>query len=455
MTSLLRNSFILFLDGIILSIGGWMFWLIISRLSDSSSIGIATTILSIASFLSSFATLGLEYPILKKASNRIKINFGSILAIELIVHAVLSIPILIYFIGLGEPYSFSEIVIGIALLFSIGIGFIAKHVLLGVMDAKFVLTTDVLGTILKFAITLALLPTLGLLAILLGILLQQIFLCLIMLYQSIRKTSLVFVPLRALKGDLYHGIVNLPSKAAKIIILNLSVVVLAAAGVQYAEVGVFYILLMISIAAASLASSLAVMSIPAFSIDGKDYSNTSLRLGLAISVPLLSLLVAAPEYVLTIVNPNYTSYSDSLIILGFSMVGYIITLNAITKANNYLDLRLLILLGITETVVFLILFFVLDPLNLVLVSTSVLAAYISTSIMALSRMKTDAIITCLICTGAIFSSWLIRFVLELITGNTAIAISLGIISSITVVLISRTLTFRELRNIAYEIIQQR
>lgn len=453
MTRLISSSFLLFVDGLILSIGGWLFWLLVSRYVEPSSIGISTAVFSLVGFVSSFATLGLEYPILKKTIDN-KIDFGSVLILELIVHTLLSVPVVIYLVSLGSPLSLTEITIGVIMFFSIGMGFIAKHALLGIMDSTFVLVVDIMGTVVKFAATFALLPFGGILAILLGMLLQQVFLGLAMTYRASSKTNFRYSSLKKLIPDLHHGIVNLPSKTAKVLILNLSIVVLAAAGVQYSDVGIFYILLMIAVAASGFASSLAMMSIPASTLGQKDYSGTSLRFGLAISIPVLSLIVAAPKLVLQIVNPSYLPYADSLVVLGFSMVGYIITLNVITKANINRDLKLLIILGVTEASTFLVLFLILGTENLILTSLAVLVAYTLTSAVGLMKMPKNTIIVSAICSLALIVSWLTSIYVSEIIKNDAVGSLAGITVSVVVILGSRVISFTEIRGILHAIVSR-
>ena len=61
-------SFFLFLDNFLVSIGGWIFWLVISKLTSSSELGLAVTVYSLVILVTTLTQLGLEYPLLKKCS---------------------------------------------------------------------------------------------------------------------------------------------------------------------------------------------------------------------------------------------------------------------------------------------------------------------------------------------------------------------------------------------------
>jgi len=60
-------SILLFLDNLLVSAGGWIYWLIISKIVTASEIGLAITVCSLVILVTSIAHLGIEYPLLKKS----------------------------------------------------------------------------------------------------------------------------------------------------------------------------------------------------------------------------------------------------------------------------------------------------------------------------------------------------------------------------------------------------
>jgi hypothetical protein len=79
------------------------------------------------------------------------------------------------------------------------------------------------------------------------------------------------------------GVVNTPFTLSKVFVIYLSVVLLALLGVSASDTGVFYICLMISIIGGSLASSIALMVIPASTRANTDLSADGIRIGLGLT----------------------------------------------------------------------------------------------------------------------------------------------------------------------------
>ncbi len=88
--SLTTNKFIgqgmlFFTDQILVSVTNWLYWIVVSRLASTSEIGQATSVYSLVLLISTVSQIGLEYPLLKKASLPHSQILGTALAIELIL----------------------------------------------------------------------------------------------------------------------------------------------------------------------------------------------------------------------------------------------------------------------------------------------------------------------------------------------------------------------------------
>ena len=84
----------LFIDGLALSLGNWIYWLIISKMVLTSEVGQATTIVSLVLLGTSIAQMGLQYPLLKSAHSQPKI-IGTTLVIELLLVIIL-VPVVFF-----------------------------------------------------------------------------------------------------------------------------------------------------------------------------------------------------------------------------------------------------------------------------------------------------------------------------------------------------------------------
>ena len=79
------SSILLFFDQLLVAIGNWIYWLVISKISSTIEIGQATTIFSLALLVTTITQLGLEYPLLKRSSTHQHQILGTALVIEVAI----------------------------------------------------------------------------------------------------------------------------------------------------------------------------------------------------------------------------------------------------------------------------------------------------------------------------------------------------------------------------------
>ena len=61
---------ILFIDQLVVAAGGWLYWIVLTKIVSTSVVGQVTTAFSFVILASTLIQLGLEYPLLKRASIR-------------------------------------------------------------------------------------------------------------------------------------------------------------------------------------------------------------------------------------------------------------------------------------------------------------------------------------------------------------------------------------------------
>src|SRR5918912_817252 len=89
---------LLFLDQLLVALGGWIYWLLIVSKISSTEVGQVTAIYSLVALISTLTQLGLEYPLLKRSfTQRCKI-FVTVLVIEIIITLAV-VPIIPYVIS--------------------------------------------------------------------------------------------------------------------------------------------------------------------------------------------------------------------------------------------------------------------------------------------------------------------------------------------------------------------
>jgi O-antigen/teichoic acid export membrane protein len=282
--------------------------------------------------------------------------------IEMIITAA-SIPLVLYAIsGLyGESLQeFAWLAIGM-LVFS-SLSFVSRFALLGVTDVKNVLIFDLLGTAVKFVVGYSLVFSgFGTFGILLSFLMPALLLAGGTLFAAKRSFSFRLGDMNLIRELLKDGIVNAPSKLSRVLVLSLGIVLLALFGVNSSETGIFYIAMMISMAAGGFALNMAYMVLPASSQSNVDLSSGSLRLGLTFTAPIIAALLTAPAAILSVIGEEYAAQGSVLLILSVGVLPSIISANAISKLNNLGKSKELILIGSVQLAAFFVVFYVLVP----------------------------------------------------------------------------------------------
>jgi O-antigen/teichoic acid export membrane protein len=376
------SSMLLFIDQILLAAGGWTYWLIISKIASASEIGEATSLYNLVLLGSTLTMLGLEYPLLRRSSLERSQILGTTLVIELLI-SIASLPIVIYVINnFYQEELIPFIWLTTAMFVFSSLGLVPRFALLGISDARSVLTIHAMSIGIRFVAGFALVIIgFGTLGIILSFLLQFLFGAVVTLAIAKKKFSLKIGDFAYIKSILKEGLINSPSKLSYMVIFNLSIVLLASYGINSSEIGVFYIALMISTVAGSLGASMAFMAIPASSQSNLDLTSSSTRISLGLSAPLIAVLIVAPESILSIIGSEYVSAGMMLSILSLGVLPYVMTMNAISKFNNLGRPRKLILIGSVQILAFIVCFAILVPAYGTMgASLSVFVAFASSAI---------------------------------------------------------------------------
>ena len=126
---------LLFLDQLLVALGGWIYWLAIVSKISSSEVGQVTAIYSLVALISTLIQLGLEYPLLKRSFSERRQILVTLLAIELVI-TMLVVPIVPYIISnvfqksSQGLFKFNWIAVGIFIVSSVS--FVSRFALLGV-----------------------------------------------------------------------------------------------------------------------------------------------------------------------------------------------------------------------------------------------------------------------------------------------------------------------------------
>lgn len=439
---------LLFIDQLLVAVGGWAYWIVISKFASTSEIGHATTIYSLVLMVTTITQLGFEYPLLRKSITHRSSILGTIIVMEMAITTA-SIPFILYAVNslYGESLQdFTWLAVGI-LVFS-SLFFVSRFALLGVSDAKNVLIYDLLGTVVKFVAGYVLVFSgFGTLGILISFLLHGILIAGGTLLVAKRSFSLK-LDTKFAKEALRDGLVNTPSKLSRMFILSLSIVFLAFYGISSSETGIFYIAVMISIAAGGFASSIAFMVIPASTASKTDLSSGSMRLGLSFTAPIIAALLTAPGAILSIIGAEYAAEGTVLLALSIGILPSAIAANAISRFNNLGRSKELLLIGCVQLAAFFAAFYVLVPQYGILgAAYAMTIAFVCSAIpaMILSERRITRYIG--VSVTSIAAGWAIGY---LITGIASMHPMIAIVASIAISLV----VIFKLKNVSISEIKQ-
>ena len=455
----MNASVFLFLDVIVIAAGGWLYWLVISKLITISEVGASTSVYSLVVLTATVIGLGLEYPLLKRTSVDGSKVLSSALLIE-IAATIAAIPLMIYIlIDFYHHELQSYDLIAVTMLISITLGFVARYALLGISASKTILVIDTISTILKFVTGyLLVLYGFGTLGVLFSFMLQALVASTTTLILARKLFGFSIANFRYIFDVIKNGVVNMPSIFSRTLIVSLSIVLLASFGIETSDIGIFYIALMISIVTGGLISSTSYMVIPASSIAKSDLTTSSMRIGLSLTVPIIALLLSSPQFVLSLVGPEYSSGYLILIILAAGIIPFAIATNSISRFN-YLDMPgKLLFVGCLQIFGFIVGFIILVPvLSTVGAALSILISYTLSCIPALIwsekillRYLLNAVIAVL---GGVAIS---QFIDMLTPEGIIIDIALALISvfvSLIIIFVLKNTTVQEVRTLIKTIVK--
>ena len=449
-----RTGFWLFIDFIVMGVGGWAFWLIVSTITTPNEIGYAITVISLIGLITGISGLGLDYALLREVSQGKGSTYGTAMAFQSLL-LLAALPLLLL-VGLSiYGISFAPYMMpGAMVLILFGPSFVSRSSALGLLESRKVLFYDTLGIVARIIAGVGLVILgLGGLGIVTAGLVQQALIAIGLTALCYGKIGFRLAGMGTLKNLLRLGLSNYPARISGLVTTSLSVVLLAAITGNPSSVGVFFMALVISWVAGGFATSLAIMAIPASANKNSDTTATTLRLGLCLTAPIVAALISSPRLVLSLLGEAYVLGHNTLAILATAVIPAIVIANAVAKLNHLKDLRRLILLGGIQLASLLALFFLLvEPFGATGAALAILTSSVITSIPSLRWLGKAALKPALISSTAVIAGWLVGSALA----QTPQPISLlsALASSTAVIFIGRGVTPTELLHLVKTIRSQ-
>jgi O-antigen/teichoic acid export membrane protein len=454
------SSLTLFLDQLLVAGGNWFYWLIISRIATTNEIGQATTIYNLIVLFAIITELGLEYPILKGSSTHLYQIFGTSLII-ISVTTVIAIPMIFYLINNIYEESFRIYVwITIAIFILFSQCFVPRFALLGISAVRSILVIDSIGTCVRFTVAYVLIVAgYGTLGLLLSLLVQFLFIAAVSLSLAYKTFGFSIGKIKYAKEVFRDAIVNMPSKLSWMLVFSLSTSLLAPFGVETSEIGVFYIILMVSFVAGGLVSSMAQMNIPTSAVSKIDQSSNSTRIGMILTSPLIVALTVSPKSILLNLGTQYLSAETILLILAIGIFPFSIVINTISKFN-YLGQSIKVLfIGSIQISAFFVSFLIFAPLYGTLgAAISILIGYIASSIPSMIWSERALRLYIVNFGIALLLSCVLGRVLDLLVGNyinPIVTILTSVIILFIVSIVLKNTSISEIREVLKTVVNTR
>jgi len=296
----------IFLGSLAISLMGFVFWLVIARVAGVENVSIVSVSMSSALMASILVSVGMNIAVIREVAfkgARAFIASLTLASIASIVAASLSI-LLIHGLGYDHLIPIASL-LAISYVLSIPV----LYSLIGMERSRSYFTATLAGSIAKLSVgtTLAALG-LGALALLLGYLAHPLTASLL----TLTYLSFLHIP-KTRREDLRSiatlALSNYPFVFSTQLLTMLCVYVFACIVREVISVGTLYISMMITLAILAIPNSLLNAALPIGTRRNVDPFTDSLRIGLALSTPIIVAIIAAPRTIDGVALTTSASFS--------------------------------------------------------------------------------------------------------------------------------------------------
>lgn len=363
----------LYVEAITMLFSGYIYWLILSKLIDPSSIGLASAIIAFATISFSFASVGvaggiqryIANSIVEKKPDLIQSMINSALLITGLGSFVSSIVILIFkdsvsnYLGISIEYILLSLVLSVFLVFSL----LLRAIIIPSLKVKVITITSIVSTVVKFSVTVALvLLGFGVLGIILGFLTYPVISTLIFTF-AIKKKIYKIVPIQSLFVSTKEILIASITVWIPLIITTVgsqlgTLTVFVAVGSNKA--GIYFIAFSLITGITVIITVLSSIAFPTISTikDGKKRAAWRLiKLSLILTIPISNILIFYPAEVLTLFGSSYTGGSLTLQTLALTSLPTCISTGIGVLLYSYGNNRGFLLLGLVTSLPRVLLYF--------------------------------------------------------------------------------------------------
>jgi O-antigen/teichoic acid export membrane protein len=363
----------LYIESITTLFSGYVYWLILSKMIDPSSIGLASSVIAFATIAYSFASIGVSGGIQRYIANGIAENrfdkvqgtINSSLLITGIGVCGIVVITMIFRDSTSNYFGFSFDYILLSIILSVFLVFFAllRAIIIPSLKVKVITMAAVVSTVIKLSVTIALvLLGYGVFGILVGFLSYSVISTLIFTYAIKKKIykNLTTTDLFTSTKDILITSVTfwIPLMLNTIGSQLGTISVFLAVGSSNA--GIYFISFSIVTGITLITTVLSSVAYPTISAlkDGKKRATWRLiKISLILTVPISNILLFYPVEILSLFGPSYTSGSLTLQILSLSLLPTCIFTGIGVLLYSYGNNRSFLLLGLVTSLPRVLLYF--------------------------------------------------------------------------------------------------
>jgi O-antigen/teichoic acid export membrane protein len=376
-SSIGKGVIYLYIEAITMLLSGYVYWLILSKIIDPSAIGLSSTIIALATIVSSFASVGVTGGIQRYMANSIAENkldhiqgiINSSFLITGLGILVSSISILLFRDSISSYFNiiFEYILLSIVLFIFLVFTALLRAIIIPSLKVKVITVASVISTIIKLSATITLVFLgFGVFGIIFGFLLYPLTSTVIFTLAIKKKFYKSMFSLHLFKSTKDIFIASLPFWLPAIITTVGSqlgtITVFLTMGSNNA--GIYFIAFSIVTGIMAIIVVLSSIAYPTISAlkDGKKRATWRLiKISLILTIPISNILIFYPTEILSLFGPSYTSGSSILQILLLTSLPTSISTGIGVLLYSYGRNRDFLLLGLITSIPRVLLYFVFVP----------------------------------------------------------------------------------------------
>jgi O-antigen/teichoic acid export membrane protein len=374
-----KGALYIYLETLVSMGSGYLFWIILSKISSPNAIGISSTIVSLITIFSTIASLGIPQGVQrflgKGFSERKSDIVNQYIKSSFILTVIGIISCVFVFIILQKWFYYTFeidiylLIVSVLLIGSTTIMTLFRSVVISSLNTKMLPLIMIVGTIFKIVLAYVLvIHNFGALGIISGFAFFPIFstFCysaIVLKFIKDKKQKFVISSLKSYRDLFVSSVANWIPTVIYTMGSHLgTLLVFGSHGST--EAGVYFIAFSLSMAITALMSALFTIAYPTLSSmkDGrKRFTGRTIKISLIFSMPFSLAIMFYSKEVLSIFGPTYSNGSSTLEILLISTLPMTILTGINNLAYSYGHYRQVLFIGLASNLPRAIFYFTLVP----------------------------------------------------------------------------------------------